>query len=199
MRRIFLIAACLFMIGEIQIANAQITEMVTELVRLCNKLLETYQEAVNRGDVELAQKKKDALASIDAALIHMSAIKTEMAANIRCLGQAPADEEKFKLCFHGLETENNDLRVQVRNLKSSIDVADPHWISRHAEEARQIYSLYYEKLAIAGRVLVFTTHSIFQSVPLVEPGKCEQLAASLDAEANQLKDLEVSIGKKLRT
>src|SRR5262245_32450363 len=60
-----------------------------------------------------------------------------MAANIRCLGENAkpdaAAQSKSELCFHDLKTENNDLEAQVRRLKSGIDLADPHWVSGHAE------------------------------------------------------------------
>ncbi len=207
MRRIFWIAACLLMLGEIQIANAQVTEMLTGFFHLCNNLLGTYNEAVKRGDVELAQKKRDALVSIDTALIHMSTIKKQMGANIRRLGenQARPDDDarsEFDLCFDNLNTENNDLEAQVGNLKSSIDLADPHWISRHPEDARQIDNLYYEKLGIHGRVLQFihrSRHGIIIHNVSVEPNECKQLAGSLDAEAHRLINLEAPIGKALRS
>jgi hypothetical protein len=185
------------MAGQLQVANADITVALTEIADLGRDLLRNHKEAVQRGDTQLAQTEKDALASIKAALIHMEAIKRQMARNLRCLGEnqsvsITADaREKLDVCYDNLKIQNNDLKQQVITLQRSIDLADPHWATQHADAAREIDSLYYERLGIYGRVMQFIKHSS-QDVSADEK-ECNELALSLDKEADQLRTTETMI------
>lgn len=188
-----------------QPANADWSDAVKAIAGLVSHALDFYKDAMKNADEKLKQDKKDALASVDANLIHILTLKKQMAISARCLGTnaGKSDEaavHKSNLCYQNLNQQNTDLSRYVRDLKQSIDLVDPNWARDHKDAFQSIDDLYYEKLGMSNRTLQFarsSTHGIISKSVSVNAAECKQLADDLDAEAANLNEIEVRLSKAL--
>jgi hypothetical protein len=205
MVRFLWLAVLLFTMAQPYPAHADWTDAVTALSNLCNHLLTIYDNTKRAGDEKLIQQKKDALASINTALIHMSTLKKQMAKNVRCLGENAGSTEsgahqKFIQCADDLSVENVELKNRVSELKHNIDLIDPQWAQNHGDEIRKIDDLYYQKVGVENRTLLFlrlSDRGASHSVQIVA-NECEKLSNDLDAEAEHLDTAEERFAQPLK-
>jgi hypothetical protein len=182
-----------------------VADAIGKVAEAVGKAFDFFAARITATQKQLDQDKKDALASIGKDLTTLSALKVSMADNLRCLGSSQGGSNnqsaaRFSQCWHLFQSQNEELGTDLRELKKSMDAADPNWHTAHQDEVKAIDDLYWKKMVLEGNVLVFVQTSrggllTHVSVDPIESGK---LANALDDEAVKLTEAAKKLTDVLR-
>jgi hypothetical protein len=181
-----------------------VASAVEEGAKTAGKALDIYIQGHAEAQAQLAQDKKDALATALTDLMDLSALKRSMAKQLRCLGNEEAgrtaSNSKFYQCWDAFNSQNERFRQYLNDLMTHMAIADPNWNVAHPDERKALDALYWEKAALAADALQFVRNSKtgFLVVNVsVNPTDANTLATALESEATKLDEAATKLADLL--